>query len=69
MVRLLLEKGPDINAMDLCRKTALHWAAKNRHMAVPLENGAHDDTKATYGKPELYRAAGNGHEGAVRRRS
>jgi ankyrin repeat protein len=64
-VKLLLEKGADVNGADGKGKTPLYWASQNGHVDIVkllLEKGA--DVNATadlYGETPLYWASQNGH--------
>jgi ankyrin repeat protein len=69
VVRLLLEKGADVEAKAKYGETALSWAAANGHEAVVrllLEKGADVEAKAKYKGTALSWAAENGHEAVVR---
>jgi ankyrin repeat protein len=78
-VRLLIEKGANIEAKASNGWTALRWASSNGHEAVVklllekgadvellLEKGADVDAKDRAGKTALQRAAENGHEAVVK---
>lgn len=56
VVRLLLEKGADVDEQDLNRQTPLLWAAKNGHETIVkllLEKGADVDKKDGYNQTPL----------------
>ena len=68
-MKLLLEKGAELETKDKYGQTPLSWAAGNGHEAVVkllLEKGAELETKAKYGRTPLSWAAGNGHEAVVK---
>ncbi|KAM3549052.1 hypothetical protein MY1884_008914, partial [Beauveria asiatica] len=68
VVRLLLEKGAEIEAKDESGRTALGWAARQGHEAVVrllLEKGAEIEAKES-GRTALWWAARQGHEAVVR---
>ncbi|RYP60841.1 hypothetical protein DL770_009919 [Monosporascus sp. CRB-9-2] len=68
VVRLLVEKGADIEAKDGYGRTPLSWAAGNGHEAVVrmlVEKGADIEAKDGYGQTPLSWAAGNGHEAVM----
>ncbi|KAK2600219.1 hypothetical protein QQS21_005015 [Conoideocrella luteorostrata] len=69
VVKLLLERGADVEAKDSeYSRTPLSWAAKNGHDAVVkllLEKDANVETKDSYGLTPLSWAAENGHEAVV----
>ena len=61
IVRLLLEKGADINARDI-KGTPLHWAASRGHLEVVrwlVENGADINARDEDGRTALHWATGN----------
>jgi hypothetical protein len=69
VVRLLLEKGADVEAKGRFRETALIGAARGGHEAVVrllLEKGADVEAKDEYGGTALVGAAEGGHEAVVR---
>ncbi|KAH7115490.1 hypothetical protein B0J13DRAFT_653898 [Dactylonectria estremocensis] len=81
IVKLLLEKGADIEAKDSFGRTPLWWAAANGHEAIVkllLEKGANIEAKHRswtplwqaaedeYGQTPLWQAAANGHEAIVK---
>ncbi|KAJ1328888.1 ankyrin repeat domain-containing protein 50 [Microdochium nivale] len=71
VVKLLLEKGAEIEAKDSeYGRTPLSWAAKNGHEAsvkLLLEKGADIEAKdSEYGQTPLSWAAENGHEAIVK---
>ncbi|KAJ0136327.1 hypothetical protein HZ326_20675 [Fusarium oxysporum f. sp. albedinis] len=70
IVKLLLEKGAEIEAKDSeYGRTPLSWAAGNGHKATVkllLENGAGVESKDEIGQTPLSWAAGNGHEAVVK---
>ncbi|RWA09407.1 hypothetical protein EKO27_g5694 [Xylaria grammica] len=71
VVRLLLEKGPDLESKDNeYGQTPLLWAARNGHEAVVkllVEKGADLDSKDDlFGRTPLLWAAENGHKAIVR---
>jgi ankyrin repeat protein len=68
VVRLLLEKGADVEAKDNNGGTALYRAAGSGHEAMVrllLEKGADVEAKNNNGWMALYRAAGSRHEAVV----
>jgi ankyrin repeat protein len=71
MVRLLLEKGVDIEVhCGILGKTALHLAIKENHEAIVqllLQKGADIEARSMYGETVLLRAARHHDEHAVRR--
>jgi hypothetical protein len=70
IVKLLLEKGAEVEAKDSrYGRTPLSWAAENRREAVVkllLEEGAEIETKDKYDRTPLSWAAENGHETVVK---
>jgi ankyrin repeat protein len=65
-VRLLLEKGADVEAKDNSGWTALHYAARRGHEAVVrllLEKGVDVEAKTSNGWMALRGAANSGHCG------
>ncbi|KAH7117287.1 hypothetical protein B0J13DRAFT_514240, partial [Dactylonectria estremocensis] len=71
VVKLLLEKGAEIDAKDseYDSRTPLSWAAANGREAIIkllLEKGADVESKDQWGRTPLLRAAGNGHEAIVK---
>jgi ankyrin repeat protein len=70
VVKLLLEKGAEIEAKDSeYGRTPLSWAAFDGHEAVVkllLEKGAEVEAKDHHGRTPLSRAAGNGHKAVVK---
>jgi ankyrin repeat protein len=69
VVRLLLEKGADLETKDEDGQTPLIWAARNGHEAVArllLEKGAVLDAKNEDGRTPLMLTAQNGHEAVAR---
>ncbi|KAK1764670.1 hypothetical protein QBC33DRAFT_546789 [Phialemonium atrogriseum] len=69
IVKLLLEKGADIETKDEYGRTPLSLAARNGHEAMVkllLEKGADTETKDKYGQTPLSWAAMNGHEAVVK---
>jgi ankyrin repeat protein len=51
-VRLLLKKGPEVEAKDTDGETVLYWAARNGRSAVvrlPLEKGPRLEAKTNVG--------------------
>ncbi|KAK7428976.1 hypothetical protein QQZ08_004488 [Neonectria magnoliae] len=70
VVKLLLEKGAEIEAKDSEHgRTPLSWAARNGHEAIVkllLEKGANFKSKDEDGTTPLSLAAGDGHEAIVK---
>ncbi|KAH6714364.1 hypothetical protein BKA61DRAFT_673660 [Leptodontidium sp. MPI-SDFR-AT-0119] len=69
VVRLLLEKGAELEAKDWNSLTPLSWAARNGHDAVVqllLEKGAELKAKDKYSQTPLSWAAEFGHEAIIR---
>jgi ankyrin repeat protein len=64
MLRLLVQKGADINATTVNGGTVLLWAVEKRHeMVLPLmEIGANVNAKTDNGVTALHQAARNGHD-------
>lgn len=69
IVKLLLDKGADIEANDtLCHRTPLSWASKKGHLAVVkllLEKGADVEAKDNLGRTPLLQTAQMGHKDIV----
>jgi ankyrin repeat protein len=69
IVKLLIERGVDINSQDgLFESTALHLAAQNRHLEIVeslLSKGAKIETQNKYGRTALGIAAREGHKDVV----
>ena len=64
IVKLLLEKGADIETKDSDRQTPLHWASYNRHVEVVqllLKKGADIKAKDSDGRTPLHWASYNRH--------
>ena len=69
MVKLLREKGAELENKSNSGQTPLSWAARNGHEAVVkllLEKGAVLETKDSYYRTPLSWAAENGHEAVVK---
>jgi ankyrin repeat protein len=69
VVRLLLERGAEVNAAGLYGYTALHEAAGGGHeevVNVLLSSGADSSMKNRFGSTALMCAAGRGHVGVVK---
>jgi ankyrin repeat protein len=69
LVKLLLEKGAEVDSTDAGGRTPLSWAARNGHEGVVkllLEKGAEVDSKENGGRTPLWWAARNGHEAVVK---
>ena len=70
VVKLLLEKGADVESKDrYYGQTPLSWAAEKGHEAVVkllLEKGADVESKDEYGRTPLWWAAEKGHEAVVK---
>jgi ankyrin repeat protein len=69
MVKLLLEKGAELESKDEYGRTPLSWAARNKHEAMVkllLEKGAELESKDDCGRTPLSWAAGNGHDAMVK---
>jgi ankyrin repeat protein len=70
VVKLLLEKGADIESEDNCGRTPLWWAIWNRNKAIVkllLEKGANSESRDNrYGQTSLSSAAENGYEAMVK---
>jgi ankyrin repeat protein len=69
-VKLLLEKGADVESKDtVYGRTPLWWAAENRHEAMLkllLQKGADVESRNRYGQTPLSWAAEKGHEAVVK---
>ena len=68
VVRLLIEKGAELESKDREGRTPLSWAAVNGHEDVVrllLERGAEFELKDSKGRTPLSWAAENGHKGVV----
>ncbi|KKO96409.1 ankyrin repeat domain-containing protein, partial [Trichoderma harzianum] len=68
VVKLLVEKGADIDAKDGGGRTPLLWATYNGHKAIVellVEKGADIEAKDNYGRTPLSWAAYNGHKAIV----
>ena len=69
VVKLLLEKGAELETKNTDGRTPLSYAARNGHEAVVellLEKGAELETKDKDGETPLSYAARNGHEAVVK---
>ncbi|KAJ5935976.1 hypothetical protein N7454_005274 [Penicillium verhagenii] len=69
VVRLLLEKGAELESNDDSRRTPLLWAARNGHKEVVrllLEKGAELESNDDSRRTPLLWAARNGHKAVVR---
>ncbi|KAL6690214.1 hypothetical protein J3F84DRAFT_405362 [Trichoderma pleuroticola] len=69
VVRLLLNKGANVEAKDEIGQTPLSWAAENGHEAVVkllVKRRADVGTKGRYGETPILKAANNGHEATVK---
>jgi len=69
VVKLLLERGAQIESMDVDRRTPLSWAAEKGHETVVkllLERGAQIESRDLYNKTPLSWAAEKGHETVVK---
>ena len=67
-MKLLLKHNADVNAGDICSRTALHWAARNSHESVVellLKNNADVNAEDYADQTALHSAAMNGHESVV----
>jgi ankyrin repeat protein len=70
LVRLLLERGADVNDVGGYGRTALHRAAEEGHeevVSILLDCGADPSKKDIYGCTPLMAASCNGHLGVARR--
>ncbi|KAK4078540.1 uncharacterized protein Triagg1_2871 [Trichoderma aggressivum f. europaeum] len=68
IVQLLLDKGADVESMDMHGRTPLSYAAENGYKAMVqllLENGAGIDSKGGGSRTPLSYAARNGHTAVV----
>jgi ankyrin repeat protein len=68
VVRLLLERGADINVQSHSGRTPLHWASFNgalEFVHLLLEHGADVEAKDNDGETALQIAAGEGHDEVV----
>lgn len=62
-IRMLIEKGADVNAEDTQKNTSLHAAASFGHIEpvkLLLQRGAHVDVENVHGRTPLWYASGNG---------
>jgi ankyrin repeat protein len=69
VVKLLVEKGAELESKDYFGRTPLLWAAENGHEAVVkllVEKGAELESKDCNARTTLSWAAGNGHEAVVK---
>ncbi|KAI5460980.1 hypothetical protein BGZ63DRAFT_455093 [Mariannaea sp. PMI_226] len=69
IVKLLLDKGANIEAVDKYKETPLSWAIENGHEAIVkllLEKGANIEVMDNHDRTLLYRAIENGHEAIVK---
>jgi len=68
-VKLLLDKGAELETKDDSSQTPLSWAARNGHEAIVkllLDKGAELETKDDSSQTPLSWAAENGHEAIVK---
>jgi ankyrin repeat protein len=65
-VRLLLNKGADINAKDKDDQTALHRASYDKVVRLLLNKGADINAKDKYGNTALHNASDRGKDKVVR---
>ncbi|KAH7000722.1 ankyrin repeat-containing domain protein [Ilyonectria destructans] len=69
IVKLLLEKGADVEAKDEYGRTPLSWAAEDGHediVKLLFEKGADVEAKDKHGGTPLSRAAAKGDEAIVK---
>jgi ankyrin repeat protein len=69
MVRLLVQRGANINATGVEEMTALHWAAGEGHeemVALLLDQGAEVNSTDAWDRTSLITASMSGHLGVVR---
>jgi ankyrin repeat protein len=69
VVKLLIQRGADVNAIGASGFTALKWAAYRGHeetVAVLLEQGAQANSGLSLGMTPLMMACGKGHFGVAR---
>ena len=69
LVRMLIDKGTNIDAKDYYGRTPLSCAAKSGYeetVRLLIDNGANIEAKDFYGRTPLSWAAENGHEAVVR---
>jgi ankyrin repeat protein len=69
LVKLLLEKGAQLDAKGINGQTPLSWAAEKGHEALVkllLEEGAELEAKSSNGQTPLSWAVANGHEAVVK---
>jgi ankyrin repeat protein len=69
VVRLLVDRGADVNVKDKLGLTALYWAAKGGHEAVVrllVDRRADVNLKDDDGPTALHQAAAGGHQAMVR---
>lgn len=68
IVRVLLEKGADVNAQDIARHTPLHLAARDGQENIArllLEYGADPDARNRDGDTSMHKAAKGGHNAII----
>ncbi|KAL8415662.1 hypothetical protein RB596_006317 [Gaeumannomyces avenae] len=69
IMKLLIDAGTDLEAVDVIRRSSLHYAAIEGHVEairMLLGRGANPDRRDTMGNSALHYAAGAGHAEATR---
>jgi hypothetical protein len=62
--RALIQKGADVNALDMNNRTALHWATNNGYLELArtlIDSGANPNIQDVQGRTPLIKAAQKGY--------